>query len=98
MMRILFASSVLALLATSTQAAHIQEGSIMCVSQKYLDKYENLTRAGEEKFLDEMRKRVQCVEKKKEVKVLELSRVGEHVQVELLDGFRVWVNASSLVE
>ena len=80
------------------QAGQLDAGSVVCISQKYLEKYEDLEEKQEETFLENMRKRVQCVEKKRNTEALQVAKVGEHIQIELPEGFKVWTNADNFSE
>lgn len=86
------------MMATAVNAGEIQEGAVVCITQKYLEKYEAFVADEAEDFVDEMFKRAQCVTKKKQSTAYKVAEVGSHVQVEVVEGFKLWLNKDGFQE
>lgn len=95
----IFATALAGTLAVqSANAGEIKEGAVVCLSQKYLDKYETLREKEAYGFMDQMEDRVQCLVKKTPQEVIKIGVVGAHIQVETLDGFKLWLNMNDYTD
>ena len=99
MKKILFFFALLTVLpSVSAQAGTLKEGAVICISQKYLEKYEVYAKHENASYLDRLLDRAQCVVKGDEESALLLSEVGDFLRLETEDGFKVWVNRDSFSE
>ena len=94
----LLVSGILLLVSNSAMAGTIKEGAVICISQKYLEKYEKLISFNGGDFINDMLDRAQCVIKKKDVEAFKVGSSGDHIRVESANGFKVWLNSQYYTE
>lgn len=86
------------LMPVAGNAVELNKGAVTCISQKYLDKYVGHIEDGATKFSDTMLDRAQCFIKRRTEIVQVLSEVGENIQVETVDGFKIWVKSADITQ
>lgn len=88
--------ATLLLMPTLAQAVGIAEGSVLCITQSYLQKYENHLKAKQIAFIKDMEERAQCYRTGHQLQAAVLGENGAYIRVEILDGHIVWVKRDSL--
>ncbi len=93
--------TVTALIATAVAPALWAEvlapDTVGCITRKSYDRYTKLSATSPD-FAKKLFDNASCYTQKKPVEAAILSQVGEATKVELLNGSRIWVPTSALLE
>ncbi|MBI1363783.1 MAG: hypothetical protein GC134_07335 [Proteobacteria bacterium] len=96
-MKALYPAVFLLLAAGAAQAGTLKSGAVVCISSQTLAEYRRHAAASEQLFMDDMLERAQCIIKKRDEEVSEISVDNTKANIQMRDGFKVWVGLSHYV-